>query len=145
MSISDGRGAGAKSPPPPMIHIYIGDVYNLGKINASSFILCIINSLHILRSKFWLKREEITGDWRRLCDEDLRNLYPLPNLMIVRMIKSNRMRSAGGVARIEMSVSSATYYGSRAFRCDHSPPSITEVKNGGAIPLLLHMSSWHSA
>jgi hypothetical protein len=27
---------------------------------------------------------------------------------------------------------------------DPSPPSNTEVKNGGAIPLLFHMSSWHS-
>jgi hypothetical protein len=28
---------------------------------------------------------------------------------------------------------------------DHSPPSSAEVKNGGAIPPLPHMSSWHSA
>jgi hypothetical protein len=28
---------------------------------------------------------------------------------------------------------------------DHSPPSIAEVKNGGAIPLLFHMSSWRGA
>jgi hypothetical protein len=28
---------------------------------------------------------------------------------------------------------------------DHSPLSSAEVKNGGAIPPLLHMSSWHSA
>jgi hypothetical protein len=28
---------------------------------------------------------------------------------------------------------------------DHSSPSSAEVKNGAAVPLLLHMSSWHSA
>jgi hypothetical protein len=28
---------------------------------------------------------------------------------------------------------------------DHSPPSSAEVKNGGAKPPLLHMSSWHDA
>jgi hypothetical protein len=28
---------------------------------------------------------------------------------------------------------------------DHSPPSNAEVKNGGAIPPVLHMSSWHNA
>jgi hypothetical protein len=28
---------------------------------------------------------------------------------------------------------------------DHSPPSSAEVKEGGAIPPLLHMSSWHTA
>jgi hypothetical protein len=30
-------------------------------------------------------------------------------------------------------------------KADHSPPSSAEVKNGGAIPSLPHMSSWHSA
>jgi hypothetical protein len=29
-------------------------------------------------------------------------------------------------------------------KADHSPPSSAEVKNGGAIPPLPHMSSWHS-
>jgi hypothetical protein len=28
---------------------------------------------------------------------------------------------------------------------DHSPQSSAKVKNGGAIPPLLHMSSWHNA
>jgi hypothetical protein len=28
---------------------------------------------------------------------------------------------------------------------DHSPPSSADVKNGGAIPLLPHMPSWHRA
>jgi hypothetical protein len=39
----------------------------------------------------------VTGDWRKLYNEELHNLYSLPNIM--RMIKSGRMRWAGHVAR----------------------------------------------
>jgi len=38
-------------------------------------------------------------EWRRLHNEELRSLYPSPN--IVRVIKSRRLRWAGHVARIE--------------------------------------------
>ena len=44
------------------------------------------------------RRDEITGDWRRLHNEELNDLYSSPN--IVRMIKSRRMRWAGHVARM---------------------------------------------
>jgi transcription termination factor 2 len=40
----------------------------------------------------------VTGDWRKLHNEELRNLYSSPN--IIRMIKSRRMRWAGHVARM---------------------------------------------
>jgi hypothetical protein len=40
----------------------------------------------------------VTGDWRKLHNEELHNLYSSPN--IIRMIKSMRMRWAGHVARI---------------------------------------------
>jgi len=43
-----------------------------------------------------LGREEVTGKWRRLHNEELYNLYPLPN--ISREIKSSRMRWTGHVA-----------------------------------------------
>jgi hypothetical protein len=46
---------------------------------------------------FGPKREE-DGLWRKLHNEELHNLYPLPN--IVRVIKSRRMRWAGHVARM---------------------------------------------
>jgi hypothetical protein len=36
------------------------------------------------------KRDEVTGDWRKLHHEKLNDLYPSPN--IVRVIKSRRMR-----------------------------------------------------
>jgi hypothetical protein len=47
---------------------------------------------------FGPKRDEVTGDWRQLHNEELHNLYSSPN--ISRRIKSRRLRWAGGVARI---------------------------------------------
>jgi len=47
---------------------------------------------------FGLRRDEVTGEWRRLHNEELNDLYSLPN--IVRLIKSRRMRWAGHVARM---------------------------------------------
>jgi len=52
----------------------------------------------VLRRVFRPKRDEITGEWRKLHNEELRDLYSLPN--IVRVIKSRRMRWVGHVARI---------------------------------------------
>jgi len=45
---------------------------------------------------FGPRRDEVTGEWRRLHNEDLNDLYSSPN--IVRVIKSRRMRWAGHVA-----------------------------------------------
>jgi hypothetical protein len=50
----------------------------------------------VLRRIFGPKRDEVTGEWRRLHIEELNDLYCSPN--IVRMIKSRRMRWAGHVA-----------------------------------------------
>jgi hypothetical protein len=46
---------------------------------------------------FGLKRNEITREWRKLHNEELNDLYSLP--IIVRVVKSRRMRWAGHVAR----------------------------------------------
>jgi hypothetical protein len=51
-----------------------------------------------LRRIFGPKRDEETGDWRKLHNEELHNLYSSPS--IIRMIKSRRMRWAGHVARM---------------------------------------------
>jgi hypothetical protein len=47
---------------------------------------------------FGPKRDEVIGDCRKLHNEELHNLYPLPN--IIRMLKSRRMRLEGHVARM---------------------------------------------
>jgi len=51
-----------------------------------------------LRRIFGPWRDEVTGEWRRLHNEELNDLYSSPN--IVRVIKSGRMRMAGHVARM---------------------------------------------
>jgi hypothetical protein len=48
---------------------------------------------------FGPKRDEVTGDWTKLYDEKLHNLYSSPS--IITMIMSGRMRWAGHVARME--------------------------------------------
>ena len=52
----------------------------------------------VLRRLFGPKRDEVTGEWRKLHNEELSDLYSLPN--IVRVVKSRRMRWAGHVARM---------------------------------------------
>jgi hypothetical protein len=52
----------------------------------------------VLRRIFGPKRDEVTGEWRKLHNEELNGLYCSPT--IVRVIKSARMRWAEHVARI---------------------------------------------
>jgi hypothetical protein len=52
----------------------------------------------VLRRMFGPKRDEVTGGWRKLHNEELHNLYSPPS--IIRMIKSMRMRWAGHVPRM---------------------------------------------
>jgi len=52
----------------------------------------------VLRRIFGPKRDEVTGEWRKLHNEELNDLYCSPN--IVRVIKSRRMRWEGIVARM---------------------------------------------
>jgi len=52
----------------------------------------------VLRRIFGPRRDDVTGEWRRLHNEELNDLYSSPN--IVRVIKSRKMRWAGHVARI---------------------------------------------
>jgi len=52
----------------------------------------------VLRRILSPRRDEVTGEWRRLHNDMLNDLYSSPN--IVRVIKSRRMRWAGHVARM---------------------------------------------
>ena len=52
----------------------------------------------VLRRIFGPKRDEVMGEWRRLHNEELNDLYSSPN--IVRVIKLRRLRCAGHVARM---------------------------------------------
>jgi hypothetical protein len=51
------------------------------------------------RRIFRPKRDEVTGEWRKLHNEELHSLYLFPDS--IRQIKSMRMRWAGHVARME--------------------------------------------
>jgi hypothetical protein len=52
----------------------------------------------VLRRVFGPKRDEVTGEWRKLHNEELNDLYSLPNILWV--VKSRRMRRAGHVSHM---------------------------------------------
>jgi len=52
----------------------------------------------VLKRIFGPKRDEVTGEWKKLHNEDLHDMYSSPN--IIRLNKSRKMRWAGHVARM---------------------------------------------
>jgi hypothetical protein len=52
----------------------------------------------VLRRIFGPRRAEATGEWRKLHNEELRDLYSLPS--IIRITTARRMRLAGHIARM---------------------------------------------
>jgi hypothetical protein len=52
----------------------------------------------VLRRIFWPKRDGVRGEWRKLHNKEMNDLYCLPD--IVWMIESRRMRCAGHVAHM---------------------------------------------
>jgi hypothetical protein len=57
-----------------------------------------VSENRVQRRIFGPKREKVAGGWRRLHNEELRNFYASPNIII--MIKSRRIRWSGHVARM---------------------------------------------
>jgi hypothetical protein len=57
-----------------------------------------VSENRVLRRVFGPKRDEVTGKWTKLHNEELNDLYSLPN--IVRVVKSRRIRWAEHVARM---------------------------------------------
>jgi hypothetical protein len=52
----------------------------------------------VLRRIFGPRRDEVTGEWRKLQNEELHGFYSSPS--IIRIMKSRRMRWSGHVARM---------------------------------------------
>jgi len=66
----------------------------------------------VMRRIFGPRREQVKGEWRRLHNEELNDLYSSPN--IVRVIKSRKMRWAGHVAHMsEERVCVGSWWGNR--------------------------------
>jgi len=83
----------------------------------------------VLRRIFEPKREEVTGGWRRLYDEELHNVYTSPN--IIRMTKSRRVERAGhGAGMREMRNTYKILVGKPEGK---SPPEDRDVRVGGNI------------
>ena len=77
----------------------------------------------VLRRMFGPKRDEVTGEWRKLHSEELNDLYCSPN--IVRVIKSRRMRWAGHVARMgRVEACTEFWWGNRRERDHLEDPAI---------------------
>ena len=66
--------------------------------DACSVEVGLVLRCHATFSLFGPKRDQVKGEWRKLHNEELNDLYSSPN--IVRVIKSRRMRWTGHVARM---------------------------------------------
>ena len=64
-------------------------IFVINRLNTQNLRLRLFEN-KVLRRIFGLRRDEVTGDWRRLHNEEINVLYSSP--IIVRVIKSRRMR-----------------------------------------------------
>jgi hypothetical protein len=90
----------------------------------------------VLRRIFGPMRDEVTGEWRKLHNEELRDLYTSPT--IVRVIKSRRIRWAGHIARMRRrGVCTAFWWGYLRERAHWGDPGID-----GRIILIWIFKKW---
>jgi hypothetical protein len=82
------------------------------------------------------KRDEVTGDWRKLHNEELNDLYPTPH--IARKIKSRRMKWAGHVARMGKGEACAGVWWGNLMERDH----MGEPGVNGRIILIWIFGKW---
>jgi hypothetical protein len=68
------------------------------KVKIYETIILRVFENRVLRRIFGPKRDEVTGEWRKLHNEEFHNLYSSPD--IIRQVKSRRMRWTGHVARM---------------------------------------------
>ena len=68
-------------------------VYTLTMCRVCLYVCVYLLCMEQLRRVFGPKRDEVTGEWRKLRNEELNDLYSLPN--IVRVVKSRRMSWQG--------------------------------------------------
>jgi hypothetical protein len=71
----------------------------------------------MLREIFGAKSDKITGEWRRLHNEELYDLYSSPD--IIRVIKSRKMRWAGHVASRETGEVHVAFWWGNMMERDH--------------------------
>jgi hypothetical protein len=83
----------------------------------------------VLRRIFGPKRDEVTGGWRKLQNEELHNLYSSPSIII--MAKSRRMRWAGHEVRMGRRGKNAGFSRERQKERDH----FQDIKVGGRVIL----------
>jgi hypothetical protein len=83
--------------------VSVADIMQLGERNLARHTLkeehgLRVSESRVLRKIFWLKRDEETGEWSRLHNEDLLALYCSPN--VIRVSKSERMRWGRGMCYV---------------------------------------------
>ena len=67
----------------------------------------------VLKKISGLQSDEVTGGWRRLCNEELYDMYSPTNTSITPVVKSRRIRCAGFVARMGGQGTCVQYFGGK--------------------------------